>query len=219
MTGLEHRAQLVIAGTGTGIGKTVFAAALLAALDGAYWKPIQAGTAGETDTATVLRLSGLARDRVHPEAYCLKTPASPHYASSLEGITIDQTLLEPPPTSRPLLIELAGGLMVPLTRETLMIDVLARWRIPVVLVAATALGTINHTLLSLEALRSRHIETLGVAFVGAPNESSEAIIGDIGRTRRLGRLALIEPLNAPNLRSAFLAGFNIADFVPIKGVP
>ena len=160
---------IVVTGTDTGIGKTVFAAALAGALDGCYWKPVQSGLEEETDSDVVRRLSGLAADRILPEAYRLNMPASPHLAAAIDGVAIDPARLAPPSTARPLVIEGAGGLLVPLTRDVLTIDVFARWRAPLVLCARTTLGTINHSLLSIEAIRARAIPLIGVAFLGDEN--------------------------------------------------
>jgi len=204
---------IVVAGTDTDIGKTVFSAALAAALQGAYWKPIQAGLAGETDSDTVRRLGGLAPDRIIPEMYRLHTPASPHYAAELDRTAIDVEKLAIPRTPYPLVIETAGGLAVPLTSQTLQIDVIARWKVPVVLCAATRLGTINHTLLSIEALKRRAIPILGVAFVGDAAPSSEQAIAQFGGVKSLGRLPHLDPLNAATLKTAFRQGFNVGQIL------
>jgi dethiobiotin synthetase len=204
---------IVVTGTDTGIGKTVFAAALTGALDGYYWKPVQSGLAEETDSETVRRLSGLAADRILPERYRLRTPASPHLAARLDGVEIDAERLALPSTPRPLVVEGAGGLLVPLTREVTYIDVFARWRAPLVLCARTTLGTINHTLLSVEAIRARNIPLLGIAFIGNENTESEDVIVALGRTRRLGRLPPLAPLTAESLKAAFAAHFDVNDFV------
>jgi dethiobiotin synthetase len=208
---------LVVTGTDTDVGKTVFAAALVAALDGYYWKPVQAGTEPETDRDTVLRLSGLAADRILPEVYRLTLPASPHLAAERDGVEIEDARLAALPDVRPLVIEGAGGLLVPLNRRTLLIDLVARWGLPTVLVASTRLGTINHTLLSVEALRDRGIPIAGVAFSGAENADSERTICDLGKVRRLGRLPWIEPLSAHSLRAAFDASFRVEDFIAPVG--
>jgi len=205
--------RLVVSGTDTGLGKTVFAAALAGALDGFYWKPIQAGVEEETDRETVLRLSGLSPERVLAEAYRLQTPASPHLAAEIDGIVIDPEALRLPETDRPLVVEGAGGLLVPLTRKVTYIDVMARWNAPVVLCARTTLGTINHSLLSIEALRARNLAIAGVAFIGDENQESERIIADLGQVRRLGRLPHLDPLNGPSLRAAFARHFRIEDFM------
>jgi dethiobiotin synthetase len=204
---------LVVAGTSTDVGKTVFAAALVAALDGCYWKPVQCGLAGETDAQVVQRLSGAAQDRILPEVYRLNTPASPHLAAERDGVEIDVEALALPATERPLIVEPAGGLMVPLTRRFLQIDLLARWGRPVVLCAATGLGTINHSLLSIEVLKRRHIPLLGMAFIGEEQADTERTIAEIGAVRLLGRLPRVDPLESGTLRSAFGQHFDRADFL------
>jgi dethiobiotin synthetase len=205
--------RIVVTGTDTGIGKTVFSAALVGALDGYYWKPVQSGLEDETDSDTVRRLSGLAAERILPEAYRLKTPVSPHLAAEIDGVVIDPASLVLPPTARPLVVEGAGGLLVPLTSEVVTIDVFARWREPVVLCARTTLGTINHSLLSIEAIRARGIPLAGVTFLGEENADSERTIVALGRTRRLGRLPHLAQLTAAGLKAAFAAHFNLDDFL------
>jgi len=207
--------QVVIAGTDTDIGKTVFAAGLTAALDGNYWKPIQAGLAGETDAQCVARLSGLSRERVLPEVYRLQTPASPHLAAELDGIAIDVARLIPPVTQRPLVIELAGGLAVPITRQVLQIDIVSRWKLPVILCASTRLGTINHSLLSIQALKQRAVPIVGIAFVGAENADSEKTICAFGGVKHLGRIAHLDPLTPDALKTAFSKSFRVADILGI----
>jgi dethiobiotin synthetase len=207
------RQILIVTGTDTGIGKTVFAAALAGALGGHYWKPVQAGIEDDgTDADRVARLSGLPRERVLPEAYCLATPCSPHLAAEIDGVAIDPARLALPQVEGPLVAEGAGGVLVPISRSETYADQFARWRAPVVLVARTSLGTINHSLLSIEALRARGVPILGVAFVGEPVEDSEATICAMGQVRRLGRLPILDPLTPEGLRSAFAANFKLEDF-------
>lgn len=204
--------RIVITGTNTDIGKTVFAAALTRALDGCYWKPVQAGLDDGTDAQRVAALAGLSPDRILPEVWRLRTPASPHHAAELDGVRIDAAALIPPACDRPLVIEGAGGALVPLNPDVLFADVFARWALPVVVCASTALGTINHSLLTLEALRARGVPILGIAFIGDANDSSEAAIVRFGGVRRLGRLPWLDPLAPNTLRAAFAAGFNTSDF-------
>ncbi|MGN6596958.1 dethiobiotin synthase [Sphingopyxis terrae] len=199
--------RFVVTGTDTGIGKTVFSAALAGALGLPYWKPIQSGLEEETDSETVARLAGV---RVHPEAWRLVTPASPHLAAEIDGVTIDADALVPPPGD--LLIEGAGGALVPVTRTLLYADLFARWQIPVIVCARTALGTINHSLLTIEALKARHVPIHGIAFVGEAAPDSEAIIAALSGAKRLGRLPHLDPLTPEALAAAFAANFNIADF-------
>ena len=205
---------IVVTGTDTDVGKTVFAAALAGALQGAYWKPVQSGLVPEGDSATVARLSGLGADRIFEEAYRLTTPCSPHRAAELDGVEIDPARLRIPDCPHPLVVEGAGGALVPLTRSLLFADVFAEWGMPVVVVARTALGTINHALLTLEALRARRISVVGVAFVGEPNDDSERTICEFGRARRLGRLPVLETLTHETLRAAFTSEFDLTDFRP-----
>ncbi|HLP66991.1 MAG TPA: dethiobiotin synthase [Rhizobium sp.] len=207
-------ARYVVTGTDTGVGKTVFAAALTAALDGFYWKPIQSGLEDETDSETVARLGGVADGRVLPELWRLRTPASPHIAAEADGVSIDPDALDPPAVDGPLVIEGAGGLMVPLSPDRLFIDVFARWGHPIILCARTRLGTINHTLLSIEALRSRQVPVLGVVFVGDPEECVEASIVRLGEVRQLGRLPFLTDLNPLTLARAFHDDFDLSVFQP-----
>jgi dethiobiotin synthetase len=202
----------IVTGTDTGIGKTVFSAALAGALQAHYWKPIQTGLEDETDSQTVARLSGLPRHKILPEAYQLTAPLSPHRSAELDGVEISRKRLLQLPAVEPLVIEGAGGLMVPLTRDWLTIDLFADWQLPVVLCARTALGTINHSLLSIEALRLRDMPIVGIAFIGDANEDSERTICTMGGVKRLGRLPRLEQLDAANLAEAFRANFNLADF-------
>jgi dethiobiotin synthetase len=205
--------RIVVAGTDTGIGKTVFAAGLADLLGANYWKPIQAGLEGEPDSQVVARLGGLSDDRIVPESYRLQTPTSPHHAAAIDGVRIAVDKLDVPDTGgRPLVIEGSGGLLVPLDRTTLYIDVFARWRLPVVLCARTVLGTINHSLLSIEALRNRNIDILGIAFIGESHPESERVVCEIGGVRRLGRLPQLSPLTRSTLRFAFRASFKSGDF-------
>lgn len=206
---------LVVTGTDTNIGKTVFSAGLTRFLDAAYWKPIQAGLEGETDSQTVARLAEMP-DRILPEQYRLRTPASPHLAAEIDGIRIDPASLVPPVLERTVVIEGAGGLLVPLNREALFIDIFARWRLPTVLCARTGLGTINHTLLSIEALRRREIPLLGVALIGEAHAENERIIASLGRVQILGRLPLLAPLSPATLRAAFEQNFVRQTFLSVQ---
>ena len=200
---------IVITGTDTDVGKTVFAAALAGALDASYWKPVQAGFDPHGDTDSVALLSGA---RILPEAYRLTTPCSPHRAAAIDGVTIDPARLALPDVDGPLVVEGAGGVLVPVTPDLLFADLFARWAKPVVLVARTGLGTINHSLLSIEALRSRGIPIRGIAFIGDEQADSEATIARLGQVKRLGRLPRLDPLDAGTLAAAFVAHFDLDDF-------
>jgi dethiobiotin synthetase len=202
---------IVVTGTDTNVGKTVFAAALAGAMGAFYWKPIQAGLEDGSDAATVAAL-GVAADHILAEAYRLTTPCSPHRAAELDKITIDPDRLVPPRQEGWLVVEGAGGALVPVTRTLLFADLFARWGHPVVIVARTGLGTINHSLMTIEALRTRGVAIHGIAFIGDREEDSEATIAALGRVRRLGRLPYLPKLTAETLRAAFLDGFSVDDF-------
>ena len=189
--------MIVVTGTDTGVGKTVASAALALRLGATYWKPVQAGLDEETDSETVARLGGV---EVLPEAYRLNTPCSPHRAAEIDGVTIDVDRLVPPPGR--VVIEGAGGALVPLTRELVYADLFARWGLPVIVVARTALGTINHSLLTIEALRARSIWVGGVLFSGDAMPDSEATICAMGKIRSLGRIPILDPLTPETLRAA-----------------
>jgi len=196
---------VIVTGTDTGIGKTVLAAGLVAALGARYWKPVQAGLEDE-DSQTVARLAPGAR--VHPEAYRLHTPASPHWAARLDGVEIDPARLALPAGQGPLVVEGAGGVLVPLSETLLYADQFAAWGLPVVVAARTQLGTINHSLLTIEALRARGCAIAGVAFIGPEQAESERFICAHGQVRRLGRLPHLAPLTPETLRAA-MADFDL----------
>jgi dethiobiotin synthetase len=189
--------MIVVTGTDTGVGKTVAAAALAWRLGASYWKPVQAGLDEETDSEVVARLASV---EILPEAYRLTTPCSPHRAAEIDGATIDLDRLAPPPGR--LVIEGAGGALVPLTRDLVYADIFARWGLPVVVVARTTLGTINHTLLTVEALRARSIWVGGILFSGNAMPDSEATICAMGKVRSLGRIPALDPLTPEALRAA-----------------
>lgn len=201
--------RFAITGTDTDVGKTVFAAALAGALGAHYWKPVQAGLEDGSDSGRVAALSGAA---VLPEAYRLTTPCSPHRAAEIDGVTIDPARLALPDMEGPLVVEGAGGVLVPVTRDLLFADLFSRWGLPMILVARTSLGTISHSLLSIEALRARGLTIHGIAFSGEANQDSERTIAEIGKVKRLGRLPVVDPLDRGTLAEAFADNFDLADF-------
>ncbi|HEY9092947.1 dethiobiotin synthase [Parasphingorhabdus sp.] len=204
--------RYIVTGTDTDIGKTVFAAALTGALGASYWKPVQAGLDGETDSQTVLRLSGVGPDKILSEYFRLRTPASPHFAAAKEGITITANDLAIPQVTGALVIEGAGGALVPVNDDLLFADLFALWKLPVIIAASTRLGTINHSLMTIEALRSRGVPVHGIAFIGDEIKDSQDTICRIGKVKQLGRLPIIADLSAQALSSAFQTHFNVSDF-------
>ncbi len=201
--------RIVITGTDTGVGKTVFAAGLAGLFNGFYWKPVQSGLEEETDSEVVARLSGLPAGRVLPEVYRLRMPLSPHRSAEIDGVAIEAAKLSLPDLPGPLIIEGAGGLMVPLNRQTRFIDIFQEWQLPVILCARTALGTINHTLLSIEALRARSIPLIGVAFIGEEMADSQRTIAEFGNVAVLGRLPHLDQLTPETLSQAMSACFDL----------
>jgi dethiobiotin synthase len=189
-----------VTGTDTDVGKTLVSAWLLSHLDGCYWKPVQAGTEPETDSMTVRRLAELSEDRILPEAYVLREPLSPHEAAKREGVVIDLNRLKAPACERALIVEGAGGLMVPLNDEAFVIDLAAELRLPIVLVARSTLGTINHTLLSLEALRRRGLFIAGVVMNGPETPHNRAAIERYGKTQVLAEIPRLEAVNRDALK-------------------
>jgi dethiobiotin synthase len=206
---------LIVTATDTDVGKTVVSAMLTLALDGIYWKPIQAGTADGTDRERVAALTGLPEDRFRRERYVLREPLSPHRAAELDGLEIAVGRLELPtdiPSGRWLIVEGAGGVLVPINRGMLQAELFARWQAPAVLCARTDLGTINHSLLSLEALRRYQVPVLGIVFVGEAMPDTERTIVELGRIRALGRLPVMPRLDADALKAAFAESFDRRDF-------
>jgi len=203
--------QFIIAGTDTDIGKTVFAAALTLALGGNYWKPVQSGIE-YVDTKVVQDITRLPEEHFFPESYVLTEPLSPHRSAEIDGVDLDVKSIAVPESKRPLVIEAAGGLMVPLTRKALQINMFKRWKIPVILCARTGLGTLNHTLLSLESMRAREMDVHGIAFIGDENEDNMRTIAEMSGEKILGRLPMLGELNPEILKSAFDENFDIGDF-------
>ena len=155
-----------ITGTDTNVGKTVASAWTILHLNADYWKPTQSGLHPTTDTLTMKQITGLPDDRFHPETYSLSQPLSPHEAARRDGVKIKMDDFKIPQTPRPLVIEGAGGLMVPLNEDHLVIDLIKQIGFPTILVCRSGLGTINHTLLSLEAMRTRTLPVAGLIICG-----------------------------------------------------
>ena len=205
--------QFIISGTDTDVGKTVVAAMLTLALEAYYWKPIQSGIAGGVDTKTVQRLTMLPPERFLEERYILSEPLSPHRAAEIDGITIDPEALVVPQVRGPLVIEGAGGLMVPITRDFMQIELFKRWGLPVILVARTTLGTINHTLLSIEVLRTRGLKLHGIIFNGPDNADNIRTIAEFSGAKILGCVPVLDSLEPRRLTEAFEQHFRLKDFL------
>ncbi len=191
--------RLVVCGTDTDVGKTVVSALLVQGLGAHYWKPVQSGTDGGGDTGRVQQLLGLPPERVWPEAYRLTAPVSPHWSAERDGISIDPARLALPAGDGPLVVETAGGLLVPLRRNWLQIEQIAVWGLPVLLVARSGLGTLNHTLLSLEALSRRSIPVLGLVLNGDPHPDNPRTLEALGGVPVLAELPPLDTLDREGL--------------------
>ncbi|MEO9483176.1 MAG: dethiobiotin synthase [Ekhidna sp.] len=166
--------RIIVAGIGTDTGKTVVSAILCKALKADYWKPVQAGDLNNTDSHKIAKWVPITT--IHPEAYRLSEPMSPHAAAEIDNIRIEELKLQPPKTNGTLIIELAGGLMVPLRDDLVNIDWVQKIHIPLILVANYYLGSINHTLLTLNLLKERNIPVVGIIFNGEKNLKTFEVI-------------------------------------------
>ena len=187
--------RLFVTGIGTDVGKTVISAILTQKLQADYWKPIQAGELDNTDSMKVSQWVENSTSVIHPEAYRLTQSMSPHAAAERDGVNIQMGNIIIPKTTRNLIIEGAGGLMVPLNQHDLVIDLISHLQADAVLVSRHYLGSINHTILSIKTLRSRNISIAGIIFNGDENRDTESIIESICAVPILGRIPDIKDLN------------------------
>lgn len=179
--------KLFITGIGTDVGKTIASAIIVEALQADYWKPIQAGDLDNSDSHKIKSYISNDKTVIHENSYKLNTPASPHLAAELDGITIDLKKIKEPQTKNHIVIEGAGGVFVPLNEKDCVVDLIQK-DYKVILVSRHYLGSINHTLLTVEALKNRKLNIAGIIFSGEENKSSEAII--LGKTdlKCIGRI-------------------------------
>lgn len=188
-----------VTGTDTDIGKTVVSAWLAIHLGSAYWKPVQSGLEIR-DSETVSTLAKLSEDRIFPETFLLKEPLSPHEAARREGVTIRLDQFQLPETSLPLLVEGAGGIFVPLNEKNMMVDLMQKLAVSIILVCRSTLGTINHTLMSLEILRSRKLKIAGLVLVGPHMPHNEQALKEFGQVEIIGHLPPLDPLDYTSLK-------------------
>lgn len=202
---VEFPDRLFITGTDTGVGKTVTAAVLMAGLGGIYWKPVQSGLEEITDTEWVRKKTGLPESHFHPETYRLGLPLSPHASAAHDGIRIDLDAFQIPETaeSGPLIIEGAGGIMVPLNEREFMVDLMEKTGAQILLVSPTTLGTINHTLLSLDQLRRRGLDVMGVVMNGEKNKSNREAVEHYGKVRVLAEIEPLPVIDPAGLKRCF----------------
>jgi dethiobiotin synthetase len=199
-----------VTGTDTNVGKTVLSALLVAALDAVYWKPVQTGATEGTDRDSVRAWSEATEDRLPLERFRFDPPVSPHLASREAGIPIalDAFHLPEAPAGRKWIVEGAGGVMVPLNERELMRDLMRRIGFPVIVAARTSLGTINHTLLTLSALREARLPICGVALIGDENIENRRAIEHYGDVRVIGHIPILEKINRAALLEVYQKHFD-----------
>tara|TARA_Y100001968_G_scaffold329658_1_gene379494 strand:+ start:2083 stop:2739 length:657 start_codon:yes stop_codon:yes gene_type:complete len=199
-----HQKGLIICGTDTDVGKTIISSLFVQGLTATYWKPIQSGLEENGDKGRICKLLNLPRERCLEEVYKFKAPVSPHWAAEQEGIKIDPMNLKLPSINNFLIVETAGGLMVPLTRDFLQIELVKQWELPIVLVARSGLGTLNHTLLSLEALRKRKINVLGIFLNGPSHADNPKTLEQFGGVPIIGHLPKLSKITKNSLAEAWI---------------
>jgi dethiobiotin synthase len=206
--------RFFITGTDTGVGKTITSALLCAALGAIYWKPIQTGTREGTDTNAVIRLAEIPRDRTILETYRFAPPVSPHLAARRARVRIVLRRIRLPYVAdrESLIVEGAGGVLVPINSGQLMADLMKQLGLPVLLVARTSLGTINHTLLSLAALRAAKLRVSGVIMVGKENRENRKAIEKYGDVRLVGWIPLLKKIDRAALLWVFKKEFDAKVF-------
>lgn len=197
--------KLFITGIGTDVGKTIVSAIVTQALEADYWKPIQAGDIDNSDSHKIGRYIDNPKTIIHSNAFCLNTPASPHYAAEIDGITIDIKKIKEPKTKNHLVIEGAGGLLVPLNDTDCIVD-LIQSDYKVIVVSRHYLGSINHTLMTFEVLKNRNIAVAGIIFSGDENQATEAIILSKTKANFIGRIG-VEPYFDQNVISYYADKF------------
>ncbi len=199
MSNINNKFQFVICGTDTDIGKTLISSFFVRGLNAFYWKPIQSGIETSTDSQTLEKLARINKAKIINEAYVFTKPLSPHWAAEIDQRTIDFNFLELPKVNDPLIVETAGGLMVPLTRNFLQIDQIKKWDLPVILVCKSSLGTLNHTLLSIEALQKRNINILGLVVNGEKHLDNPKTLVEFSRIPVIAEFPYLPEVDSNNL--------------------
>lgn len=202
--------NLFITGTDTNAGKTVLSALLTAALDGIYWKPIQSGASEGTDRCSVMRWAEIPEDRTLPECYCFDPPVSPHLAAREAGVTIDLRQIRPPVSKagQPVIAEGAGGVLAPLNEQETILDLVRHLGFPVVVASRTALGTINHTVLTVGALRNAGAQVLGVVMLGPENIENRRAVEWYGKVPVIGHVPMLQKICRKALLEIFDTRFD-----------
>jgi dethiobiotin synthase len=204
--------DMFVTGTDTGVGKTLLSALLVAALNRNYWKPIQTGASEGTDRETVVKWTGVAADRTYAESYIFDRPVSPHLAAEQEGSAIDLHRIRRPMSQEALIIEGAGGVFVPINEDAFMLDLIRLLGAPVIVAARTTLGTINHTLLTLAAIRNRKLDLRGVVMIGKENPDNRRAVERYGNVPVIGVIPWLDTIDRRALISVFEQHFDAGAF-------
>ena len=202
-----------VTGTDTDVGKTVVCAILMQGLKAVYWKPVQSGCEHGTDAGWIGRVTGLPPERFADEVYTLSQALSPHAAAAVDGVRIvlSEILPPTPPEKYHLIVEGAGGLLVPLNEKEMMIDLITHLQLPVLLVARSGIGTLNHTLLSIAELRRRYLSILGVVMNGPGNRGNRDAIERYGEVPVVAEIEQLESVDPEGLSSCFRSAFGAAN--------
>ena len=194
-----------ITGTDTGVGKTFFASILMKKYNFDYWKPIQTGKFTENDTLYIKKKLGIKNNRFHKPIYIFKKSLSPHLASRYEKISISIKKIKKPNTIKPLIIEGVGGVLVPLNKKNLIIDLIKKFRLPVIIVSKSILGTINHTLMTLEILKKNKIKVFGVVLNNVKNKKegndNAESIETFGKIKVLTQISSVNPITKKRIET------------------
>ena len=191
--------KFIICGTDTDIGKTLISSFFVKGLNSFYWKPIQSGIELQTDSQTVEKLAQVSKEKIIKEAYVFSKPLSPHWAAEIDQKIVNFDKLRLPKVQDSLIVETAGGLMVPITRNFLQIDQIKQWNLPVILVCKSSLGTLNHTLLSIEALKRRNIEIFGLVVNGEKHLDNPKTLVDFSGIPLIAEFPYIPKFDSNNL--------------------
>ena len=204
--------DLFITGTDTGVGKTLLSALLVAALQRKYWKPIQTGACEGTDRQTVMKLAEVSEENTYPESYTFDPPVSPHLAAEQQGIEIDFGRIRRPSSTSALIIEGAGGLLVPINSKQLMLDLIMHLKAPIVIASRTILGTINHSLLTVATARNARLDIRGVVMIGHDNSDNRRSIERYGNVPVIGSIPWLDHIDPATLVSVFKQRFDAGAF-------
>jgi len=207
-------AGFFITGTDTNVGKTVLSALLVAALDALYWKPIQTGASEDTDRRSVIRWAGVCDKRTLPECYLFDPPVSPHLAAAACGTTIDLARLRASfaPSKVPVIVEGAGGILAPINDKQTMLDVAGTLRMPLIVATRTVVGTINHTTLTVNAIRDAGLHVAGVVMIGDESKDNERSIEHFAAVPIVGRIPFLPAIGREALLQVFETNFNHSVF-------